>query len=117
MHLSPSWLWRAVPCAVVASNRPSLRVPPPVTAEGKVVEPPHEKSFFEKYWMYIVIALLAMSTCFVRMSVSPLLTDTRAQPSRRLPLRRSREAAARVLEAADNAHAETDCFYMYCVRA
>ncbi|KAI0722920.1 hypothetical protein C8Q76DRAFT_691531 [Earliella scabrosa] len=40
---------------------PSLRVPPPVTAEGKVVEPPHEKSFFEKYWMYIVIALLAMT--------------------------------------------------------
>ncbi|KAJ8481721.1 hypothetical protein ONZ51_g5809 [Trametes cubensis] len=39
---------------------PQLRVPPPVTAEGKPVEPPREKSFLEKYWMYIAIALVAM---------------------------------------------------------
>ncbi|KAH9899817.1 hypothetical protein C8Q73DRAFT_335218 [Cubamyces lactineus] len=39
---------------------PQLRVPPPVTAEGKPVEPPKEKSFLEKYWMYIAIALVAM---------------------------------------------------------
>ncbi|KAI9063174.1 hypothetical protein FKP32DRAFT_1548279, partial [Trametes sanguinea] len=36
---------------------PELRVPPPVTAEGKPVEAPREKSFIEKYWMYIAIAL------------------------------------------------------------
>ncbi|KAI9000959.1 hypothetical protein BD414DRAFT_380298, partial [Trametes punicea] len=36
---------------------PQLRVPPPVTAEGKPVEQPREKSFLEKYWMYIAIAL------------------------------------------------------------
>ncbi|KAI0650687.1 hypothetical protein C8Q79DRAFT_894621, partial [Trametes meyenii] len=40
---------------------PQLRVPPPVTAEGKPVQPPKEKSFLEKYWMYIAIALIAMT--------------------------------------------------------
>ncbi|KAI0776067.1 hypothetical protein BD413DRAFT_469471 [Trametes elegans] len=40
---------------------PQLRVPPPVTAEGKPVEAPREKSFLEKYWMYIAIALIAMT--------------------------------------------------------
>ncbi|OSD04303.1 hypothetical protein PYCCODRAFT_1476334 [Trametes coccinea BRFM310] len=40
---------------------PELRVPPPVTAEGKPVEAPREKSFIEKYWMYIAIALIAMT--------------------------------------------------------
>ncbi|KAI0832475.1 hypothetical protein BC628DRAFT_1414772 [Trametes gibbosa] len=39
---------------------PQLRAPPPVTAEGKPVEAPKEKSFLEKYWMYIAIALVAM---------------------------------------------------------
>ncbi|KAH9943391.1 uncharacterized protein BXZ73DRAFT_74355 [Epithele typhae] len=39
---------------------PVLRVPPPVTSEGKPVEAAKEKSFLEKYWMYVVIALLAM---------------------------------------------------------
>lgn len=34
-----------------------------MTAEGKPVEAPREKSFIEKYWMYIAIALVAMSTC------------------------------------------------------
>ena len=42
-------------------SRPSLRVPPPVTAEGRPVEPAREKSFLEKYWVYVVIALLCMS--------------------------------------------------------
>ncbi|RDX55678.1 hypothetical protein OH76DRAFT_1397072 [Lentinus brumalis] len=40
---------------------PALRVPPPITAEGKPVEPPKEKSFLEKYWMYAVIALVALT--------------------------------------------------------
>ncbi|KAI0375691.1 hypothetical protein BV20DRAFT_904344, partial [Pilatotrama ljubarskyi] len=40
---------------------PQLRVPPPVTAEGKPVEQPREKSFLEKYWMYIAIALVALT--------------------------------------------------------
>ncbi|TBU49587.1 hypothetical protein BD309DRAFT_976921 [Dichomitus squalens] len=40
---------------------PALRVPPPVTAEGKPVEAVREKSFIEKYWMYMVIALIAMT--------------------------------------------------------
>ncbi|PIL37202.1 hypothetical protein GSI_00895 [Ganoderma sinense ZZ0214-1] len=40
---------------------PALRVPPPVSAEGKPIEQPREKSFIEKYWMYMVIAVIAMS--------------------------------------------------------
>ncbi|KAI5474240.1 hypothetical protein MNV49_003773, partial [Pseudohyphozyma bogoriensis] len=37
--------------------------PVEVDAEGKVVEPPKEKTFFEKYWMYIlpVVAMLILS--------------------------------------------------------
>ena len=34
-----------------------------MTAEGKPVEAPREKSFIEKYWVYMVIALVAMSKC------------------------------------------------------
>ncbi|KAI0638238.1 hypothetical protein C8Q77DRAFT_1090115 [Trametes polyzona] len=58
---------RAIANTTVALRSPSfpplpqLRVPPPVTAEGKPVEPPREKSFLEKYWMYIAIALVAMT--------------------------------------------------------
>ncbi|OCH94053.1 hypothetical protein OBBRIDRAFT_801407 [Obba rivulosa] len=40
--------------------RPQLRVPPPLTPEGKAAVPPPEKSFIQKYWVYIVIALLAL---------------------------------------------------------
>ncbi|GJE84069.1 hypothetical protein PsYK624_001440 [Phanerochaete sordida] len=40
---------------------PSLRAPPQLSAEGKVVVPPAEKSFIQKYWMYIAIAFLALA--------------------------------------------------------
>lgn len=40
---------------------PSLRTPPQLSAEGKVVAPPQEKSFIQKYWMYIAIAFLALA--------------------------------------------------------
>ncbi|CDO76260.1 hypothetical protein BN946_scf184470.g18 [Trametes cinnabarina] len=59
--------FRAIANTTVALRSPSfpplpeLRVPPPVTAEGKPVEAPKEKSFIEKYWMYIAIALIAMT--------------------------------------------------------
>ncbi|KAL0563768.1 hypothetical protein V5O48_018295 [Marasmius crinis-equi] len=39
---------------------PELRVPPPLTPEGKPVEPVPEKSFIQKYWMYIAAALIAL---------------------------------------------------------
>ncbi|KAI0045318.1 hypothetical protein FA95DRAFT_1607819 [Auriscalpium vulgare] len=39
---------------------PDLRVPPPVTTEGDPAEPVVEKSFIQKYWLYIVLALGAM---------------------------------------------------------
>ncbi|KAH9846985.1 hypothetical protein C2E23DRAFT_890435 [Lenzites betulinus] len=55
----------ALPVPAVCSRAkpapaPQLRVPPPVTAEGKPVQAPKEKSFLEKYWMYIAIGLVAL---------------------------------------------------------
>lgn len=40
---------------------PELKTPPPMTAEGEPVKPAPEKSFLQKYWMYIVAILLALS--------------------------------------------------------
>jgi hypothetical protein len=39
---------------------PTLVTPPPLTAEGEVIKPEPEKSFFQKYWMYIMIAIFAL---------------------------------------------------------
>lgn len=36
---------------------PGLRVPPPLTPKGQPVAPVPEKSFIQKYWLYIVIGL------------------------------------------------------------
>jgi hypothetical protein len=40
---------------------PVLKTPPPLSAEGTPVQPPQEKSFLQKYWMYIAIAVLGLS--------------------------------------------------------
>lgn len=74
-----------------------------MTAEGKPVEAPREKSFIEKYWMYIAIALVAMSTCACCVLSGTTLTDAARAvcslqlPHRRRLLRREREAATRGL--------------------
>ncbi|KZT71622.1 hypothetical protein DAEQUDRAFT_724162 [Daedalea quercina L-15889] len=39
---------------------PSLRVPPPLTPDGTPVVAPPEKSFIQKYWMYIAVAVVAL---------------------------------------------------------
>jgi len=39
---------------------PELRTPPPLTPQGEVVQPEPEQSFLQKYWMYMVGALLVM---------------------------------------------------------
>lgn len=39
---------------------PRLRAPPPLTPEGVPVSPVPEKTFLQKYWVYIVIALAAL---------------------------------------------------------
>ncbi|KAJ3739509.1 hypothetical protein DFH05DRAFT_1463856 [Lentinula detonsa] len=39
---------------------PQLRTPPQLTAEGAPVQPPPEKSFIQKYWMYIFAILFAL---------------------------------------------------------
>ncbi|KAH7916174.1 hypothetical protein BJ138DRAFT_1140352 [Hygrophoropsis aurantiaca] len=39
---------------------PELRAPPPLTAEGEPIAPVPEKSFIQKYWVYIVIGLGAL---------------------------------------------------------
>ena len=37
-----------------------MKPPPPLNAEGKVVQPPPEKSFLAKYWVYIAVAMAAL---------------------------------------------------------
>ncbi|KAH7930743.1 hypothetical protein BV22DRAFT_1054533 [Leucogyrophana mollusca] len=39
---------------------PELRAPPPLTPEGEPIAPLPEKSFIQKYWIYIVIGLGAL---------------------------------------------------------
>ncbi|KAG8809590.1 hypothetical protein FRC17_003373 [Serendipita sp. 399] len=38
-----------------------LRVPPPLTLEGKPVEPEVEKTFIQKYWMHLIGGFLLIS--------------------------------------------------------
>lgn len=42
---------------------PALRTPPPLSPQGTPVVPPEEKSFLQKYWMYIAIAALGICEC------------------------------------------------------
>ncbi|KAG2156186.1 hypothetical protein DEU56DRAFT_765943 [Suillus clintonianus] len=39
---------------------PELRIPPPLTPEGEPVVPIPEKSFVQKYWIYMVVVLGAL---------------------------------------------------------
>ncbi|PFH52837.1 hypothetical protein AMATHDRAFT_1879 [Amanita thiersii Skay4041] len=39
---------------------PELRVPPPLSPDGEPVKPVPEKSFIQKYWMYILAILIAL---------------------------------------------------------
>ncbi|KAG1840071.1 hypothetical protein DFJ58DRAFT_811146 [Suillus subalutaceus] len=39
---------------------PELRIPPPLTPEGEPVVPVPEKSFVQKYWIYMVVVLGAL---------------------------------------------------------
>ncbi|KAG9219013.1 hypothetical protein CCMSSC00406_0001423 [Pleurotus cornucopiae] len=39
---------------------PELRAPPPITQTGEPVVPVPEKSFIQKYWLYIVAVLIAL---------------------------------------------------------
>ncbi|KAF8639974.1 hypothetical protein AX17_001221 [Amanita inopinata Kibby_2008] len=39
---------------------PELHVPPALSAEGEPVEPVPEKTFLQKYWMYILALLIAL---------------------------------------------------------
>ena len=47
---------------------PILRAPPVLSAQGEPVKPPPEKSFIQKYWLYIASALV-----FLRASSTNLL--------------------------------------------
>ncbi|KAF7776029.1 hypothetical protein Agabi119p4_4422 [Agaricus bisporus var. burnettii] len=40
---------------------PELHKPPPLTPTGDPVQPPPEKSFIQKYWMYMAIILVAFA--------------------------------------------------------
>jgi len=39
---------------------PELHAPPPFTPEGEIVQPVPEKSFLQKYWMYIAALILIL---------------------------------------------------------
>ncbi|CAE6396161.1 unnamed protein product [Rhizoctonia solani] len=39
---------------------PRLKVPPPMGADGQVIKPVPEQSFIQKYWMYIIPALIIL---------------------------------------------------------
>ncbi|KAL4076102.1 hypothetical protein V8B97DRAFT_1924246 [Scleroderma yunnanense] len=39
---------------------PSLRAPPPLTPDGAPIPPVPEKSFLQKYWMYIAVVLVTL---------------------------------------------------------
>ncbi|KAJ3563367.1 hypothetical protein NP233_g8985 [Leucocoprinus birnbaumii] len=39
---------------------PELRKPQPVTPTGQPVQPVPEKTFIQKYWMYIAVAFVAL---------------------------------------------------------
>jgi ER membrane protein complex subunit 10 len=39
---------------------PLLKEPPPLTPQGEVVKPEPEKTFLQKYWIYIAGVLLAL---------------------------------------------------------
>lgn len=47
-------------------SRPELRSPPPLTPEGQVVKPEPEKTFLQKYWVYILalVIILGQSSFF-----------------------------------------------------
>jgi len=40
---------------------PTLKTPPSLSPEGKVVQPPQEKTFLQKYWVYIAVAIAALA--------------------------------------------------------
>ena len=42
------------------NSRPELRSPPPLTPEGQVVTPEPEKSFIQKYWIYILAFMVVL---------------------------------------------------------
>ena len=50
--------------------RPELHAPPPLTPQGEVVQPIPEKSFLQKYWMYIAALLLIFRMSFMGSSPS-----------------------------------------------
>ena len=39
---------------------PELRAPPAVTTDGEPVKPVPEKTFLQKYWMYLVPLLIVL---------------------------------------------------------
>lgn len=43
----------AIYLPIYTLSSPELRTPPPLTPEGEVVKPVPEKTFIQKYWMYI----------------------------------------------------------------
>ncbi|KAJ3491455.1 hypothetical protein NLI96_g695 [Meripilus lineatus] len=59
---------------------PQLRTPPPLTQQGNPVEPVPEKTFLQKYWVYILLALAALV-----LTPGPPDEENNAGPARQQP--------------------------------
>ena len=70
-ELSPNFEEELV---LMRGNRPELKAPPQLSEEGEVVKPIPEKSFLQKYWMYITMALLALGACRFTLRLLSILT-------------------------------------------
>lgn len=58
--------------------RPELRKPPPITPAGQPIQPVPEKSFIQKYWMYMATIVVVLSTYLLQRTlqrnlISPFL--------------------------------------------
>ena len=65
-----------LPDCCIRVFRPELRVPPPLTPEGEPVAPVPEKSFVQKYWIYMVVVLGALRES--HLFLSPLRSTSAA---------------------------------------
>lgn len=63
------------------THRPQLRTPPPLTTEGKPLEAPAEKSFLQKYWIYLVVGLLALGASSCSFLICLLLFEVSMFPN------------------------------------
>lgn len=93
-------------------NSPQLRTPPPLTQQGTQVEPVPEKSFIQKYWVYILVAVAALGRS-IGDTPSGVFCDLTASLS--FPFQSFRRAHQRRKEVHDKVAAKSNSRYMIFV--